>query len=492
MPSVPSSFFALCYLGIKMRLNKGILFAHLIFSSMVYAQKAPISLDRLPGSITSGVLSTNQVAVVRYRVTNNSTQTLTFTMESQSGVEEIFDDSFACLASQSLGPNQSCILTVLLNGGAIPASGTNGGPVLDASPFLLSQPLQDQQLHYTSTSTETEDALSSNVSGIALSVNNTSLNANLTGNPRVLTITNNGATTAKGLGYAVVPSLPEGTSIDFPCTNLQPEDSCTITITPGAAAITVPTSIVVYSVNTNALYIPLNILTYGSVYQSGYVFSIDDSYSDYPETQSVGGKVAALTNQATFWPFGIIWSSNGVYGCKQTNPPTENAYAPCTSYVKIDGINELSTTPCDGKSDGACNTEVIVNYYNNTAVNKPIDLTAYAAGLCKAPIAGYSDWYLPAICEMGYHVPSSPNVESYCGSVSDPLMQNMQSNLKDLGLGGLLLGVFWSSTEYSNTDKTQGNSWSQYFFNNVSSYQTHDGKENPSGVRCVRALTQPT
>lgn len=57
-----------------------------------------------------------------------------------------------------------------------------------------------------------------------------------------------------------------------------------------------------------------------------------------------------------------------------------------------------------------------------TATAGPTPLSYYAAGLCAATISGYSDWYLPAICEMGYGVAN-------CGTSGVPELQNMQANL---------------------------------------------------------------
>ena len=61
----------------------------------------------------------------------------------------------------------------------------------------------------------------------------------------------------------------------------------------------------------------------------------------------------------------------------------------------------------------------------NTATGAPIPLSDYAVGLCKQPINGYSDWYLPAACEMG-----QIDVDSPCGS--DPIEQNMAESLSAL------------------------------------------------------------
>lgn len=325
--------------------------------------------------------------------------------------------------------------------------------------------------------------------GLALSVNNPSLNAALTGTPREIQITNSGPATASNVNYVIAPPLPDDASISpSTCGDIASGDTCTLTVTPGATAVR--SILYTSSSNSSALPLPVNILSYGSVYQSGYVFSIDDTVT--PITASVGGKVAALENQVPFWPLGRIWSSNGDTSCEYSGGLANfdpDAFAPCTDYDVIPGINETSTTAagdaCNGNTDGACDTNVIVDYFDNLGISRDL----YAAGLCKASIGGFDDWYLPAICETGYFVagPHTPGVDSFCGPITAPIMQNMMSNLFELGIGQLF-GVVWSSTQYSNLDNTFGNAWSVYYFSQ-GYQQTHDGKESTSGVRCVRELT---
>ncbi|AWN72484.1 TPA: hypothetical protein ACU9KK_002702 [Legionella anisa] len=113
-----------------------------------------------------------------------------------------------------------------------------------------------------------------------------------------------------------------------------------------------------------------------------------------------------------------------------------------------------------------------------TASPGPTNITYYAAGLCKQTIATYSDWYLPAICEMGYGIT--------CGNSSTPTLQNMQSSLVDFNSLNLLGGLYWSSTEESANP--QFDIWEQ-FFSPSSSNQTDVPKLFQLGVRCSRALT---
>lgn len=316
--------------------------------------------------------------------------------------------------------------------------------------------------------------LSISPTALALSVNDTVSSPTLTGSPRRFTVTNTGTVTAQAVIYAVAtasPALPSGTSLSSTCTTLAPGASCTITVTPGNAASAaagnttpVPVTLSVGGSNTNLLTPTLQVLTHGSVYQGGYVFSIDDTTLN---TGNIGGKVTALTDVVPLAP-GVIWSSLGNNGT-----PADAAYN------LVLGTDEASTTAlggaCNGGTDGACNTTEITTFY--TGVNN----TYYAAGACRATQAGYSDWYLPSICELGGQASASCAL----GGAS------MQANLIDNGainVAALPTAVnYWSSTSH-NANPTS-NAWSHQFAIAGGAFSFAFNKNNPFPVRCVRALT---
>jgi hypothetical protein len=329
--------------------------------------------------------------------------------------------------------------------------------------------------------------LSSSVSNLGLSVKGSGA---LLGTARQITITNTDTTkTAFVVSYDST-SLPSGTTITSSpspaCGDIAPLGTCVLTITPGTTpsappydANPIPITLNIEGENTNPLSIPVNIITYGSVYQSGYVFSIDDTT---PNTGSVGGKAAALVNQAEAYPNGIIWSSKG-----------NGSTAADVSNIAILGIDNSSTTSvpsptspaypvgtppftaCNGKSDGACDTQNIVSYYNanrQAGGSAPTPLNYYAAGLCVSYTGGgFINWYLPAICEIG---PSS-------GGPGCPAGQTILTNLPNL-----LTGYYWSSTE--NTTQPQNLVWVELFSGSTGSQQVFN-KDFLLGVRCTRSLT---
>ena len=341
--------------------------------------------------------------------------------------------------------------------------------------------------------------LTSSVATLALAMNclpssgcTSVQNAALSGNPRQIVVTNTGAVAATNVSIAY-PTWPAGTTASSTCGSvLAPSSSCTITITPGATASSNCTSgiapvsdIITLSADDAASnYVEAAVLGYGCIYQGGYIFSMDDTTA---ATQSVGGKVAALTDQSS----NILWSSNGsgnvgnfaVLGVDETSTvmspsPTSPPYAPGTpAYIA-----------CAGSTDGACNTANIVDYANFNRASggpAPTPLEQYAAGLCKATIQSYSDWYQPAICEQGY---DGIGAGSGCGTASSPTLQNMQSNLVDNGdVAGLDGGLYWSSTEYSADP--QAMAWLHIFVSGGGGVQTGLSKASAVHARCARTLT---
>lgn len=288
----------------------------------------------------------------------------------------------------------------------------------------------------------------------------------LGGQPRVVTVTNNGSTDALSLQYTVTPALPTGTVLNFGCpATLAPGASCSITLTPGgtptaAAGVTPAASVLsVAGSNTSAVTTDVLVLTHGSVYQSGYVFSLNDST---PNTGSVGGKAVALSDASASVPW--ITPGDGPDGL-----PVDPQVA--TDHL-VPGIDEQSVAgpgACNGRSDGECNSRVITDFY------PVVDKSLYAAGHCKLPKDERSDWYLPAICELG-------SGGAVCGAGDSVLSRLISSGV--LTAAQLPRLGYWSST--SSHANPEGSAW---VFSTATNSGVELGKDYSLGVRCVRALT---
>ena len=303
---------------------------------------------------------------------------------------------------------------------------------------------------------------------------------------RTITVTNTGSNPTSNLSISY-PTWPSGTTASSNCgSSLAASATCTITITPGNTATSdgtnpctqtgtapVAQTISISADNASTVSSTAVILGYGCIYQGGYVYALDDTSA---ASTSVGGNVATTSNQNQ--SAGIIWSSNGsggtsniaIYGISQTS----TALSPNPSSGQVSG-----QTACQGNTNGSCDTNNIYVYYQTTATNFPISTSLYATGLCKQTISTYSDWYLPAICEMGY------GSSAACGVSGTPTLQNMQSDLVDTL--SLLSGFYWSSTEFA-VGPTNG-AWLQNFASGGGSGQNVVVKSGTHGVRCSRALT---
>ncbi|WP_133136304.1 hypothetical protein [Legionella rowbothamii] len=350
------------------------------------------------------------------------------------------------------------------------------------------------------TNTVNQTTLISNNPSLALSVKCSTgasgcvyVNEALTGQSRQITVTNNGLMTATNVSVTS-SGLPFGTAItSSTCSGtLEPASSCSITVTPGTTASsacttgTVPADaiITIRGSNTNESNVKIAVLSYGCIYQGGYVYAIDDTTIS---SGSIGGKVTALSDQVSPTT-GILWSADSsgnyddgvsIWGIDEestTNAPSPNASSspPAALYP--------GQSNCNGKVDGSCNSNNIYIYYSNFATSIP-PLSSYAAGRCKQVINGYSDWYLPPICDMG---PDSGAM--ICPS---PALQNMVDNLPiliDNCIGSkCLVGDHWSSTEQAGNPSD--NAWSECFASGGNSEQCIDIKSELLGVRCSRTLT---
>lgn len=383
-------------------------------------------------------------------------------------------------------------------------------------------------------------ALSLSLTDLVLSISGLTLDGQASGQARIISITNTGDAEARALNI-VYPVWPVGTYAHDDCgTRLAAGASCTITVTPGTSStsncsasgiVPTPGEIAVSADNATAVSAQVVVLGYGCIYQGGYLFAMTETADT---ADSIGGKVATQTDQADRYPNGVVWSSNGTVGEGSFDiipgiVETSTAASPMPTYSEAQSVfdttysntdtypfpAENSFLACNGAIDGACNSVNILVLYTTYITNAfalnialapaiparptlqpgPTDPSYYAAGLCSASISGYTDWYLPAICEMGY--------DADC-----PATQNMATNLLNLlgvsddSTGGLttacawgndglnsincLAGYYWSSTERALQPKDTA---FLAYFSSEGSQLFYSDKFRKFSVRCVRALT---
>jgi DNA-binding beta-propeller fold protein YncE len=118
-------------------------------SSVLQAGQAKFSIIPTADSIVALLLPNNFTETVSYQVTNQTKTTRTLTMTPLTGVSQVTSAAGTCQKPFTLAPQQSCTLTLSINGSLIPASGIQGGPVIcktnsptdpSPDPFLCSQP----------------------------------------------------------------------------------------------------------------------------------------------------------------------------------------------------------------------------------------------------------------------------------------------------------------------------------------------------------------
>ncbi|MFU8832246.1 MAG: midcut-by-XrtH protein [Wenzhouxiangella sp.] len=287
----------------------------------------------------------------------------------------------------------------------------------------------------------------SSINSLALAVDAPGEDPPLPGNARQIVFTNTVSGAVVGLQVSV-SGLPAGTIIsNNTCVGtLAAGASCTVTITPGASAShdvsanactgapgtePVPGIVSLHSHNAPPSDVNVLVLGYGCIYEGGYLFAVDDST---PAFGSIGGKVAALSD--------------------------ENSAQWATS---------LAETNADSLYDGPANSAVLGA--------DPGDYPAAQACLNQSA-AGYTDWYLPAICELGRFV--GLGTDAGCGNNSP----NLYTTLHLGGRGGFGNDLYWSSTESSADPVSSG--WIQSFDVGI---QATANKTGLYRVRCIRQFS---
>ena len=494
-----------------------------------------------PLTSTTISISSGSTATIQYQVTNQSRKKHTLSM---TGITGISQDTSAghCSNPFTLAYQQSCTLSLTVDGSALQGN-IAAGPVLcdSGSHLQCYQPSTADALNISLSTGPGGTTLSSSATSatpLALSVNNTGLNPALTGTPRQIIITNTGSNPASNVTYSPSPALPTGTTISpSTCGTIAPAGQCILTITPGSTPSSAPytlnptpITLTISSTNANSVTSPFYVLTYANVWQDGYIYAIDDT-----SNTSLHGKVASLSDVAApyiFYPAAgpqstsTIWGSNG-NGFVAANvsydtipfiaetPGVSDTYVDAQTHFNNNYIHNTYQFPsqsafstCTGSTDGKCNSGNTLAFYNSFNTNYGISsspytpsagatsLSDYAAGLCYQYTAGgasHGDWYLPAICEMDAEHNPGPSTnctagtQSMVNSLTNLIGNSANPNPSTNCANGVncLAGIYWSSTEYSQT--AAGTAFKEEFYSPSSNPGVYN-KNFQLGVRCSRAF----
>ena len=407
-------------------------------------------------------VAANGIATIIYTVTNQSQKAHRLEMTPIAGITPSVS---GCASSCSSSTNtlclptrgSSCTLTLTVNGRDLGGDVTTGPELCEAGSTLQCYtPQNPLDIRLTS-------ALDANLTitpaTLALSVPGlTPATGGLvtTGTARVFTVHNTGPGTAMGITCPPLAS-PSISSIQCTgCASIQNGGTCTITVTPSSTASASvgnstpqPVILSIQGTNTNQLNPTVNVLTYGSFYQAGWLFSIIETANTL---QSIGGTVAAESDNVAPSP-GTEYSAGGAN----------------TNFHMYSG------------TDGVSNTSEMVREYGSSS--------NYSAGYCHNYNGGsYIDWYLPAICQMGF---GGTDTNFDCG-VTPGSIPNMQYNLlvtnTTQSFNFVNNGIYWSST--ASEDNAPGHAWFQQFaVGGGDGFQSYYAVYLAFGVRCVRAIT---
>ncbi len=435
-----------------------------------------------PLTATTFAIANSATQFVQYTVTNTSRLTRTLTMQPIAGVTQVIDN-LSCGNPFTLAPNASCTLTLEVIGSELTNTIT-GGPVVcpQNSSLQCYQPSSDNALNISL------GGLSLSLSTLALSVDCVSgsscaqTNAQLTGTARSLTLTNTHTSTMTGITISY-PSWPAGTSASSTCSStLAPGASCTITITPGPNATSdcqealspTPGTILVTSDNAPSVSADVVVLTYGCIYQGGFVYSINDATSP---TTSISGKTAAV--------YDTISQSNPIISA-----------VPNWGGSGIDIGSATWNTTTSGMNNGSNNTALIIATLGCPVPTSEeyaacdcalLSVTATGTTNCSAPNTCYTGWYLPALCEL-----SSTSDGVYSGYATCNDATAIQQQLTGAYMSSTLFnfessGYYWSSTELASTGEAAvaANGWN---INAGSGGLGTNQKTNKLAVRCSRAF----
>ena len=362
----------------------------------------------------------------------------------------------ACASTFNLSPGANCCLRLLMTGSNMTLGSNSIIPLVQSTPTPTYSG-QGDTLSVTVTSAPTA-TLTVNPSALALSVTGLTPAAGglvTTGSSRHFTIQNNGPETATGI-VCPTSASPSITFITCAgCGAIVNGGTCTVTIAPSATASAAvgdatptPITLTIQGNNTNTVSPTVNVLTYGSFYQAGWLFSIIETADT---SLSIGGTVAA---------------------------ELDNAAQRSTEYSPND---DNTTTAMYSGTNGAANTSAMLIAYDNTGTYSARICTTYSAG-------GYGDWYLPAICQMGF---GGFDTNFNCGA-SPGVIPNMQYNLLVTNSGQNFNFAnpyrYWSSTasEFESPDIA----WFQQFaIGGGDGSQSANGVGATYGIRCVRTIT---
>ena len=492
----------------KICLNRILAFLCLVFIITTVFAGTPLWTFK-PLTATTIALPANGTVLVQYRVTNQSSKPHTLTMQPIRGITQITTGLNVCGSPFVLRGNNSCILSLQINGSQL------NGPVMDG-PVVCQQSSTNQCyrpsavniLHITQASPITNAVITVAGSPLTLTVN---------GPTGQLTITN---TTLEVAATNIISNFT-GTALDGnvtetgnTCANVPPGGSCTLTYTPGNTVVP-QTNFTIQGTNANALTAAIAIQS-GSTLTAinptsgtasgGTGFTLTGTGLTGATSVTFDGVVATSVNVVNsttvtgVTPAHVAGAVDIVINTPAGGATIANGYTYLATAVGQSsgggtiaclngGLNNLIAAIADNSAaivwggsgtsigagaqsntDGAGNTTAIVTALGNNGgvpyvaqLCNNFEVDSQGNTPCQPGNTCYDDWFLPA----GNNLAVSGQLNClYTNRVT---------------IGGFASAFYWSSTEVDAVS-----AWSQGFGNGI---QAFGSKLSLLRVRCVRAFT---
>lgn len=463
-----------------------------------------------PLTATTIAVPANSVAMVQYRVINQSSKPHTLTMQPIQGITQITTGLNLCGNPFVLRGKNSCILSLQINGSQLNGSITDG-PVVCQQGNLNQcyRPSSVNILRITQAPPITDAVITVTGSPLTLSVN---------GSAGQLTINN----TSMQVAATNITSNFTGTALDGnvtetgnTCANVAPGGSCALTYTPGNTVVP-QTNFTIQGTNTNTLTAAIAVqsvssltsinpnsgvasggtgvtltgsgltgataVTFGgiaatsvNVVNSTTVTAVTPAHAvgsvDVVINTPAGG--ATLVNGYTYAATAVgLPSGGGTISCLNAGNNLIAATADNSFSIEWGGIGTAIGAGAQSDSDGASNTSAIVIALGNNGgipyaakLCDDFEVDSQGNTPCQPGNACYNDWFLPA---GGNNVTVSGQINCLY--------------INRAAIGGFA-GNYWSSTEVSISDTI--NAWIQNF---TFGFQIGVNKNGLLGVRCVRTF----
>lgn len=462
-----------------------------------------------PLTPTTIELPANGVAVVQYRVTNQSSKPHTLVMQPLQGVTQLTSGVGVCGNPFVLRGKSACVLSIQINGSQLTHS------ILDGP--VICQQGSTNQCYRPSSINILRITQAPPITDAVIAVSGSPLSLTLNGPTGQLTITNNSTDVAA----TNIASNFTGTALDGlvtetgnTCTSVAPGGSCTLTYTPGNTLVP-ETNFTIQGSNTNALTAAIAIES-GSTLTAinptsgaasgGTGFTLTGTGLTGATSVTFDGVPAtsvAVVNSTTVTgvtpahavgavdvvidtPAGGATLANGyTYAATVVGQPAFGGTIACLN----GGLNNLIAATADNSTgiqwggfgtavgvdarshtDGASNTAAIVVALGNNGgipyaaqLCDEFEVDSQGNTPCEAENVCYDDWFLPA-----------GNNLTVTGQLNC-LYENRG------GIGSFASAFYWSSTEDSANF-----AWLQGI---GSGFQFDVNKSYARRVRCVRAFT---